>query len=385
MNENKIDNKILSILKKNFTNKIGLHEPFFIGGEVKNLKNCILSNSVASKGKYLNLFKEKIKKFTKSKNVILVNSGTSALHLSLIASGVKKNDEVLMPSLNYIASANTTLYCNAIPHFIEITNKSLTIDPHMLSLYLKEILRKKGNYYINSKTKRRVKALICLHTFGHAAEVDKIKKICNKYKIFLIEDAAEALGSFYKKKHLGTFGKIGILSFNGNKIVTTGGGGAILTNSKKLADLTSHLSKIGKKTHQFKYSYDRLGYNYQMANLNSSIGSSQMENINFFIKKKRILFKKYKKLFSKLSEIEVLEEPKYSKSNYWLQTILLKKGNIRLRDKILNKLNINGYGARPIWEPLHKINYLKKFPRSNLKITEDINKRIINLPSSSFL
>ena len=380
-----IEKKILDILKKNFTTKSGLHEPYFLGKEIENLKRCILNNSVAAKGTDLIKFKKKLMSFTKSKHAILVNSGTSALHLSLIASDVKKNDEVLMPSLNYIASANTTLYCNAVPHFVEINKETLTIDVKKLDLYLKKILKKKGKFSFNLKSRRRVKALICLHIFGHAAKVDDIKKVCDKYNISLIEDAAEALGSFYKKKHLGTFGDVGVLSFNGNKIVTSAGGGAVLTNSKKIAGKISHLSKIGKIPNEYQYSYDTLGYNYQMPNLNSSLGLAQMGSINFFIKKKRLLFKRYKKAFSNLNTIEVLEEQKESKSNYWLQTIILKNGNIKVRNKILKKLNMNGYGARAVWQPLHKINYLKKFPRMDLKNTDDINKKIINLPSSAFL
>lgn len=380
-----IEKKILDILKKNLITKSSLHEPYFLGMEVKNLKRCILNNSVASKGNDLIKFKKKLENFTNSKYAVLVNSGTSALHLSLIASDVKKNDEVLMPSLNYIASANTTLYCNAVPHFVEINRESLTIDVKKLDLYLKKILKKKGKYSFNIKSKRRVKALICLHIFGHAAKVDDIKKVCNKYNISLIEDAAEALGSFYKNKHLGTFGDVGVLSFNGNKIITTAGGGAILTNSKKIAHKISHLSKIGKIPNEYQYSYNTLGYNYQMPNINSSLGLAQMGKINYFIKKKRLLFKRYKKAFSNLNTIKVLEEQKHSKSNYWLQTIILQNGNIKIRNKILKNLNKNGYGARAVWQPLHKINYLKKFPRMNLKNTDDVNKKIINLPSSAFL
>ena len=249
-NKNIVKNIFSVIKKKNY-----LHEPFFIGNEEKYLRTCIKQNIVGSPGLYFNKFKERLKKFTKSNYVILVNSGTSALHLSLIASGVKSNDEVLMPTLNYIASANATIYCNGIPHFIDIDKSTLGVDPLKLQEYLNEFAIVKKGLCFNKKTKRIIRALICLHTFGHPAEIDKIKSICKKFKIILIEDAAEALGSFYKSKHLGTFGSLGVLSFNGNKIITSGCGGAILTNSNKVFRFLTHISQTGKIPHLFKYEY----------------------------------------------------------------------------------------------------------------------------------
>ena len=228
------------------------------------------------------------------------------------------------------------------------------------------------------KIKQQKKNLILL-------QIDKIKKICKTYNISLIEDAAEALGSFYKNKHLGTFGLVGILSFNGNKIVTAGCGGAIITNKKKLAKKLLHLSKISKIPHQFKYNYNEVGYNYQMPNLNAALGYAQIKKINYFLKLKRKLFIRYKKNFAKIDQISLFKEPKKSKSNYWLQTIILEERNRKLRDYILKKLNNNGIGSRPIWSPLHKVNYLNKFPRSELEITMEMNDRIINIPSSAFL
>ena len=379
---NKITFAIKKVLKKK---KAGLHEPFFLGKEKKYLNRCLFENSVSAKGSFIREFEKKIKNFTKTSNVILTNSGTSALHLALIGAGVKNNQEVLMPSFNYIASANATLYCNAIPHFVEINKATLGIDPEKLDKYLSKILIKKGTHYKNKKTNRQVRALICLHTFGHAAQIDKIKKICKTYNISLIEDAAEALGSFYKNKHLGTFGLVGILSFNGNKIVTAGCGGAIITNKKKLAKKLLHLSKISKIPHQFKYNYNEVGYNYQMPNLNAALGYAQIKKINYFLKLKRKLFIRYKKNFAKIDQISLFKEPKKSKSNYWLQTIILEERNRKLRDYILKKLNNNGIGSRPIWSPLHKVNYLNKFPRSELEITMEMNDRIINIPSSAFL
>ena len=380
-----LDNKILLTLKKNKIKKSSIHEPFFSYIEINNIKRLIKKNSLGSFGKDLDNFKNKLSKYTNSKYVVVLNSGTSALHLALKTIGVRKNDEVLMPSLNYIASANTTLYCGAVPHFVEISGKTLGVDANKLEIYLKKITKIKNNILVNKITNRKIKALICLHTFGHSSEILSIKKICKKYKIYLIEDAAEALGSYYKNKHLGTFGEIGILSFNVNKIVTTIGGGAVLTSSKKIADKIFKLSNISKKPHPYKFIYDDLGYNYKTTNLNCTIGLAQMSKIDQFLRRKRNLYSKYRKMFSKFDSIEIFSEPKFSRSNYWLQTMILKRPNLKLLNKVLKTLNENGYGARPVWQLLHKVNYLKKYPKTNLKVTEDFSKRIINLPSSSFL
>lgn len=385
MSINSLDKKILLTLKKNKIKKSSIHEPYFLGNEIFNVKRLFKDNSLGTFGKDLKNFQNKLKDYTKSKYIVLVNNGTSALHLTLKTIGINKNDEVLMPSLNYIASANATLYCGGIPHFIEISEHTLGIDPDRLEIYLKKITVFKNNKTINKKTKRKIKALICLHTFGHPAEILKIKKICNKYKIILIEDAAEALGSFYKKKHLGTFGAIGILSFNVNKIVTTIGGGAIMTSSKKIAKKIHQLSNVGKRPHPYKFIYDDLGFNYKTTNLNCCIGLAQIKKLNFFLKKKRQLFIRYKKMFFNFNTFKIFCEPENSKSNYWLQTLILNKPNHIILNKILKTLNYNGYGARPVWQLLHKVNYLKKFPKSNLRLSENLSKRIINLPSSSFL
>ena len=223
------------------------------------------------------------------------------MHLALVALNIKKNEEVLMPSLNYIASANATLYCGAIPHFVDVDEESLGIDPIKLKKYLNEICIIKKEKCLNKKTKRPIRALICLHTFGYPAKILELKKICSSYNIKLIEDSAEALGSFFKKKHLGTFGDIGILSFNGNKIITTGSGGAVLTSNLRLAKKIDHLSKIAKKKHSYKLDYDLLGYNYNMSNLNAALGLAQIKKINYFLKNKKKLHKRYCKNSKRLN------------------------------------------------------------------------------------
>jgi perosamine synthetase len=379
-------NPVIKVLKKFITKKrVGLHEPYFIGNEKKYLNICIKNSEVASIGNFLEKFRKKIKKITKSKYVVLTSNGTSALHLALIGIGLKKNQEVLMPSLNYIASANAVLYCNARPHFVDVNEKTLGVDPEKLKKYLQKISIKKGKYLINKKTKRIIKGLICLHTFGYPAEIQEIKIICKNFNICLIEDAAEALGSYYKNKHVGTFGEIGTLSFNGNKIVTSGAGGAILTNSKVKFKLLNHLANTAKINHPFKFQYNELGFNYRMANVNAALGLAQIEKLNHFLKLKKKLYNRYKIAISKNKEFTLFNEPKNTKSNHWLCTIILNKNNINYRDKILKKLNKLGYLARPLWNPLHKIIYLKKFQHMNLEKTNYLNKKIINIPSSAFI
>ena len=380
-----LNNYIKKIFKDRRKDKrnLELHEPSFNKSETTILKNCIKKSEVSTAGNFTLDLENIIKKKLRCKNVIATNSGTSALHLALLALDIKKDDEVLMPSLNYIASANACLYIGATPHFVDVETKTLGVDVQKLDTYLKEITSKRKNKFcINKKTKRKIKAIICLHTFGHPCEVDKVKRLAKKYNLFLIEDAAEALGSYYKKKHVGTFGDIGILSFNGNKIITTGGGGAVISNNKSIAKKVFNLSTIYKKKHKWKYEYDSLGYNYRMPSLNAAIGIAQMKKLDYFIKKKRNLYKKYEKKISKIPYFELFKEPKNCKSNYWLQTIILRKKNLKFRSKIINQSHALGIKVRPVWRPLHKSKYLKDMPKMKLETTLNLENRLINLPSS---
>lgn len=375
-------NLIKNKLKKKRGETIHLHQPFIPRDTMVDLNDCIKKNFISSIGPHSILFQKKIKEITESRYVVLTTNGTSALHVALVVSGIKKNQEVLMPSLNYVASAFATLYCKAIPHFIEVSEDNLSIDVIKLENYLKKITVKKKNRLFNKKTKREIKALICLHTFGHPAKIDVLKNICKKYNLFLIEDSAEALGSYYNKQHVGTFGDIGILSFNGNKIVSTGAGGAIITNNKKIFIHASHLVQNSKVNHPYFFNYDELGYNYRMANINSALGLSQLSHLKKIVKKKRWFYEFYSKIFKNINYFYVLKEPKNCKSNYWLQTLILKKPNLKLRNKILEISNKNGIALRPVWSLLHKIKFLNKFPKMNLDISVNLEKKIINLPSS---
>lgn len=384
-----IENKILEAIKKTISAKqCQLHEPIFEGKEKKYLLDCIKSTMVSSVGyytkkSYIKKFENKIKKITSSKYVILTINGSAALHIAMVVAGVKKNQEILIPSFNYISSANAILYCNADPHFVDIEESTLGIDAKKLDLYLDKNSYRKKNFTYNKKTKKIIYAMVVLHTFGMPADIENLKKISKKYNIILIEDSAEALGSYYKKKHLGTFGLAGILSFNGNKIVTCGNGGAILTDSKSFYKKASHLVQLSKKKHDWKFDFDSLGYNYRLSNINAALGYAQIDRLIFFLKKKRRLFFRYKKNFDKIAEVDLFSEKKFSKSNFWLQAILLKKPNLQLRNKILNLTNKKNIGTRPVWELLHTIKYLKKFEKMNLKNSIKLSKRVINIPSSA--
>lgn len=383
MKESLIINKFQKMYGKNVF--IKLHEPDLSFKDFGEVKKSIKNNYVSTIGNVVKKFEKKLSTITKSNFVVATVSGSAALHTSVCALNIKKNEEILMPTLNYIASANAALLCNAIPHFIDVERNTLGVDPVKLEKYLKKntIIRNKICY--NKKTKRKIKAIIVLHAFGHPSKIDLIKKISKKYHLYLIEDAAEALGSKYKKKHLGTFGDIGILSFNGNKIITCGGGGAIITNNKLISKKALHLISNSKLNHRWKYDYDQLGFNYRMPGINAALGVSQLMRLKKFIKSKRKIYKKYNELFSSVKNVELFKEPKNSYSNYWLNTLLVDSKNIKQRDNLIKKLNLNGIAVRPVWTLLHKISYLKKFPKMNLDNAIKLEKQIISLPSSSQL
>lgn len=359
-----------------------LHSPDISVKDYSILKDCIRSTNISTYSNYVKLFENKLKKYTKSKYVIATNSGTSALHLALMSFDINEGDEILIPSLNYVAPANAIIYCNGSPHFVDVNKKTLCVDIEKLENYLKKILLKKKNFFLNKVTKKKVRGMIAFHPFGHAVEIDKLKKVLKKYKLFLIEDAAEAMGTFFKKKHIGTYGDVGILSFNGNKIISTGGGGAVITNKRIKAMKILELATISRKKHKFEFIYKGLGYNYRMPGLNAALGISQLNKLNDLIKKKRIISKKYERFFKSTKNITYFKEPKNCKSNYWLNTIILEKNNLRIRNKFIRKCIKNGIQVRPIWKPLHTLSYLKKFPRMKLSITSILMKKILSLPSS---
>ena len=376
--------QIVNIVKKILgKGRHSLHEPYFCGNEWNYVKKTLDENYVSSIGSFVNKFEDQIKKFTKSKYAIPVVNGTEALHLSLVACGVKSNDEVLVPTITFVGTANSIIYSGATPHFIDSECETLGIDPLKLEKYLEKITIKKGKFYFNKKTKRRIKAIMPVHIFGNICQIDKILKIAKKYNLLVIEDAAEALGSFFKNKHAGTFGLIGCFSFNGNKILTTGGGGAIITNSKLLAKKIKHLSTTAKINHRWEYIHNEVGYNFRMPNLNAALGSAQIENLNKFLKLKRKLFLKYCNEFSKINDVRLIKNPQFSKSNNWLNTIFIKNSSIKKRNKVLSLAQKKGIFLRPVWKPLHTLKHLNKMPKMKLDAAKKIYESCINLPSSA--
>ncbi len=360
-----------------------LHEPHFIGNEKKYLNECIDTNFVSSVGNFVNLFEKKLSEYLNVKHVILTNSGTSALHSALVVAGIKENDEVLLPSLTFVATANAVLYCNAIPHFVDSETLSLGVDTDLLEHYFKLETTFQNNILINKKSGNHIKAILPVHTFGHACKIDEILEIAKKYNLIVIEDAAEAIGSTYKNKSLGTFGDLGTLSFNGNKTITTGAGGAILTNNSIYAEELKHITTTAKVRHQWKFLHDKLGYNFRMPNVCAALGLAQLENIDKLVSNKRILHQRYRENFINNKYAEIFCERKDSLSNYWFNSLVLKDDFTDYRDDILIALNDNKVGSRPCWELMHNLPHLTNFPKTSMLGSEEIYRKLINLPSSA--
>ena len=359
---------------------VPLHEPKFIGNEKEYLNDCIDSTFVSSVGKYVDEFERKFASYVGTKYAIATVNGTSALHIALRLINVNENSEVITQALSFVATANAIKYCGAEPIFIDVSKKTLGLSPKALLKFLEKntLIDKYGNC-INKNTKKRIKACVPMHTFGHSCEIDKIVKICKTYNINVVEDAAESLGTTYKKQHTGTFGKIGAFSFNGNKIITAGGGGMIVTDDENLALRAKHLTTTAKIPDQWEYCHDEIGFNYRMPNLNAALGLAQLENINQFLYKKRELSFKYYGFFKK-KKINFLIEPKNSKSNYWLQALVLK--DKKQRDEFLELTNKNGVMSRPIWKLLNTLDMYKYNQCDSLKNSKWLEKRVVNIPSS---
>ncbi len=385
MNQDKYnlsDKIILAIREVLGEGSIDLHAPHLKGNEKKYLNECIDSTYVSSVGQFVSQFEKELSEYVDSKNVIAVSSGTAALQIALRVAGVRRDDEVIMPSLTFAATANSASYLGAIPHFVDIEKNRLGLDPCALKEWLEFISESKNNECWNKSTGRRIKAVVPMHTFGHPSKIDEILKVAYNHHLTVIEDSAESLGSYYKGKHTGTFGKLGIISFNGNKIITTGGGGAILTDDPQLAELSRHLSTTAKLPHPWKYVHNDVGYNYRMPNINAAIGCAQLERIDYIIRTKRELYKKYKSAFKSVKGVQLLSEPSDSVSNYWLQTIILDEEHTAYRDDILKRTNDSLIKTRAAWDLLSSLDPYKSSPKAPLRVSEEVVGRLINLPSS---
>lgn len=363
-----ISNLLIETLKE-APRPIALHEPSFDSGDISYVSDCVQSGWVSSVGSYVDRFELELSQYIGAHAIPVVN-GTAALHLALVIAGVKAGDEVFVPDLTFVATANAVKYCHAIPHFVEAEKNTYGIDPDKLDAYIQTL-------------SRIPKYLIVTHIFGNSAQIDKLCSVCQKHNITLIEDAAESLGSWVDNKHTGTFGKISALSFNGNKIITTGGGGAVITTDPTLAQRAKHLSTTAKTNSPYTHRHDEIGYNYRMPNLNAALGCSQLKKLELYLAQKKKLYQIYADIFLNRSEIEFITPMKNTISNFWLCNILVK--DEITRNIIIDELAKEKIFCRGLWAPISSLPMYKNCPKMPTPIVEDLCSRTISLPSSPSL
>jgi perosamine synthetase len=364
---------------------IGLHEPDFSGNEWAYVKECLDTGWVSSVGSYVNRFEHDLAEYTGVKRAIAVVNGTAALHVCLLLAGVQPGDEVIIPTLTFVATANAVAYCGAIPHFADSDLATLGLDPGKLADHLSEIAEIRGESCVNRLTGRPIRALVPMHTFGHPVDLDPLVELCSRWNLVLVEDAAESLGSYYKGKHTGNFGRLAALSFNGNKIITTGGGGAILTNDEELSVRAKHLTTTAKVPHRWEFGHDAVGFNYRLPNLNAALGCAQLERLPEFVSAKRALAELYRLAFTDICGIRFFSEPIHNRSNYWLNTLLLDEECADQRDAFLAASNNVGIMTRPAWTLMSRLPMFAHCPRMDLTVAESLVKRLVNIPSSPIL
>ncbi len=375
--------EVLRALRGVVPNPAFLHEPEFAGRERAYILDCIDTGWVSSVGAYVDRFERDLAAFTGSPFAVATTNGTAALHLCLHLLGVRAGDEVIIPALTFVATANAVAYTGATCHFADIDATTLGIDAGQLEHALREVARVERGVCFNRQTGRPIRALVCVHTFGHPADLDALKAVCAPWGIALVEDAAESLGSYYKGKHTGTLAPLAALSFNGNKIITTGGGGAILTQDAELARRAKHLSTTAKVPHRWEYVHDEIGFNYRLPNINAALGCAQLEQIERFLADKRNLATRYASAFAHVHGVRLFTEANFARSNYWLNALLLE--DAADLPPLLEACAAAGYGARPAWRLLHRLAMYKECPRMDLRTAEDVAARLINLPSSAVL
>jgi len=364
---------------------VGLHEPKFTERESALVLDCVKSNWVSSAGEYVNQFERTTAQVVGVKHAIAIVNGTAALHAALVLEGVEPGDEVIVPAITFVATANAVSHAGAIPHLVDSTWETLGLDPVALDAHLGKVAVRQGGDLINRETGRRIKAVLPVHIFGHPVDMDGVLAVAEKYGLTVIEDATESLGSIYKGRACGSIGHSAVLSFNGNKIVTTGGGGMILTNDDAFAARVRHVTTTAKLKHAWAFNHDEVGFNYRMPNLNAALGCAQMERLAGMIDAKRRLAERYSAGFKDLRGATIFREVAGSQSNYWLNLLILDRDLAHLRDDLLAKLHQEGIQARPLWTPMHHLPMYEKSPRSSLPVSEDMFARCINLPSSPFL
>ena len=381
--------KVVSRLAHALPRPAPLHEPSLGAREEALVQACVASGWVSYRGEFVDRFEQELADYTGSAAVLAVSSGTAALHLSLILAGVAPGEEVLVPALSFVATANAVRYCHAVPHFVDSDETTLGVDAGRLEAHLQTVTtRDKQGHLINTQTGRRIAACVVVHGFGHPADMDALVALSERWRLPLIEDAAASLGSFYKGKHTGTFGVAGALSFNGNKVITTGGGGAVLVQDAALAERAHHLSTTAKRAHPWAFEHDEVGFNYRLPSLNAALGCAQLEQLPNFLKYKRALASFYRDLFADLGEqfgVQSFVEPSGATSNYWLNVLLLPSEQAHLRDVILAGAHQQGILARPAWHLLSDLPMYRACPRMTLSTARSLESRILSLPSGPAL
>lgn len=375
--------ELIKFIRKTFGSEsdfIPLHEPRFIGNEREYVLDAIDSTFVSSVGKYVDKFEEMMCQITGANYAVAIVNGTNALHLSLLLAGVEPGEEVLTQPLTFIATANAINYCQATSHFVDVDKETMGLSPSLLKNHLEQVAELREGKCYNKQTNKRIAACVPMHTFGLPMYIDELVAICNQYNIPVVEDAAESLGSYYKGKHTGTFGLLGTFSFNGNKTVTSGGGGAIVTNDLALAKRAKHLSTQAKIAHKWEYKHDEIGYNYRMPNLNAALACAQLEQLDFYVENKRELSNLYHNFLKSNDNIKLAREVEHGKANYWLNAVILE--NREKRDEFLEQTNSQGIMARPIWELMNRLEMFENSPKSDLSNSEWLADRVVNITSS---
>lgn len=362
--------------------RVSLHEPSLKGNELAYVTECIQTGWVSSVGSFVDRFERDLATYTGTSHAVVVSNGTSALQIALHLTGVRQNDEVLVPALSFVATANAVRHNGAWPHFVDSEARTLGLDPFALDSYLTEIGERREDGFYNQRTGRRIAAIVPMHTFGHPVDMSQLAKVAARHSIPIIEDAAESLGSFLDDKHTGNVGVCAALSFNGNKIVTSGGGGAIITNDPELARRAKHLTTTAKLPHPWAFFHDEVAYNFRLPNLNAALGCAQLERIGTFVEAKRELAHRYAEAFADIEGATLFLERPGTRVNYWLQTLILSEAHAGQRDEVLKATNAVGLMTRPVWELLSSLPMYRNCPTAPLPVAYALARRIINIPSS---
>jgi perosamine synthetase len=362
-----------------------LHEPEFAGNEWAYTKECIDSGWVSSAGRFVEEFEARLAQYTGAHWAVAVVNGTAALHIAISLAGVRRDEEVLIPALTFVATANAVAHCGASPHFLDSEPSALGLDPAALQEHLARIAERSGGSWRNRLTGRRLAAIVPMHALGHPVAMPSLLEVAGRYGLPVIEDAAESLGSTLDGRHTGTFGLAGTLSFNGNKIVTTGGGGAILTNDAALARRARHLTTTAKLPHAWRFIHDEVGYNYRLPNLNAALGCAQLERLPDMLTRKRRLAAAYRTRLAAEPAMQFVDEPPGGASNFWLNAVRMEVDDIEERDDIIGALVAADYHCRPLWTLMHRLPMFQHCPRAPLPVAEELEKTVIKLPSSAKL